>query len=189
MVSKQLLETDRYGAGVETAEPRVVARYKWDIDDEAEEEFCIDRATGKEVVRYDLGDPANYAPSYGGWSKREWLERKGLAPDATVEVTRAVTPIPEWEVEFYRRQTARKAEVERLEAEARDLLDFIGDDARAFDFGKYREGEDQILRPALERRGFSNVRFYMGEEDSFGPLSRMCAAKDPNGAEVRFYYG
>ena len=187
MVSDSFTETDRYGGDVETTEPRVVARYQWDQDDD--DAFCIDRATGKVVVRYDLGDPANYAPSYGGWSKREWLERKGLDPDATVDVASAVTPIPEWEVEFYRRQTARKAEVERLEAEARDLLDFIGDEAKAFDFGEYREGEADILRPALERRGFTSVRFYMGEEDSFGPLSRMCAAKDPSGAEVRFYYG
>lgn len=179
--------SDRYGAGVETTEPRVVARYQWDADDY--DQFCIDRATGKEVVRYDLGDPANYAPSYGGWSKREWLERKGLDPDATVEVAKSVIPIPEWEVENYRQKVARKAEVERLEAEARDLLDFLGDEANAFDFGKYREGEQEILRPALERRGFNSIRFYMGEEDSFGPLSRMCAANDPNGTEVRFYYG
>lgn len=150
MVTDNFTATDRYGGDVETTEPRVVARYTWDVDHE--DQICIDRATGKEVVRYDLGDPANYAPSYGGWSKREWLERKGLDPDATVEVASAAIPISRWEVEHYRRQTARKAEVERLEAEARDLLDFIGDDANAFDFGKYREGERAKIKRKYNKR-------------------------------------
>lgn len=69
-------------------------------------------------------------------------------------------------------------------------MSFLGDaETEAFDFGEYRKGETEILEPALAKRGFTNIGFYMGEQDSFGPLSRGCVALDPTGKRVRFFYG
>lgn len=166
----------------------VVARFVWDQDDE--DEFCIDRATGKTVIRYDLGDPANYSPTYGGWSKDEWLENKGLDPRATVEVAKAAVRIPPGEAARFRSSEERRLQREKEETEARDLMSFLGDDeVKDFDFGDYRKGETEILEPALTKRGFTNIGFYMGEMDSFGPLSRGCVALDQTGKRVRFFYG
>lgn len=46
---------------------------------------CWDYLTGKCVVSYDLGDPANYDPNYGGWSCEQWLEARGLDPRERIE--------------------------------------------------------------------------------------------------------
>lgn len=168
--------------------PDLVARFVWDQDDE--DEFCIDRATGKTVVRYDLGDPANYSPAYGGWSKDEWLEKKGLDPRATVDVAKAAVRIPPGEAERFRVSEERRRQREQEEAVARDLMSFLSHaEVKDFDFGDYRKGETEILEPALAKRGFTNIGFYMGEQDSFGPLSRGCVALDPTGKRVRFFYG
>ena len=72
---------------------------------------------------------------------------------------------------------------------ARDLLSFLGAEVSAFDFERYYEGERDLLTPALERRGFTGIAFYMIEQDSFGPLIRGCVATDPGGKRVRFNYG
>jgi len=72
----------------------------------------------------------------------------------------------------------------------RELLSFLGDDeTKAFNFGEWFRGEREILKPALERRGFTNISFYMVESDSFGPLIRGCRAMGPNGKQMGFYYG
>lgn len=41
---------------------------------------CIDTLTGKEVYRYDMGDPANTNPECGGMSQNDMLLEKGLDP-------------------------------------------------------------------------------------------------------------
>jgi hypothetical protein len=171
------------------SEPQMIPRFVWSIDEANEEEVCTDRLRGSEVVRYDMGDPANYAKSHGGWSKREWLEHKGLDPDAEIPLADSKVRVPDGEAERHADAKARRAQREKEEAEARDLLSFLGDDADDFDFDEYAEGEAKILRPALEKRGFKNVGFYMVEQDSFGPLIRGCRAIDPNGNTVRFFYG
>lgn len=75
-------------------------------------------------------------------------------------------------------------------SEARELLNFLGDDDTAgFDFERYFQGEQEILKPALWRRGYTDVRFYMIESDSFGPLIRGCKAVDEDGKPVEFFYG
>lgn len=51
---------------------------------ERSDAVCVDQATGKEVVRYDLGDPANWHSEYGGWSHDEYLERKGFDPNERI---------------------------------------------------------------------------------------------------------
>lgn len=169
--------------------PPMIPRYVWSIDDANEEEVCTDRLTGQEVARYDMGDPANYAKSHGGRSKREWLEGRGIYPDAEIAVGESIVRVPAGEAERHAAAKARRAKRESEEAAARELMVFLGDDAVAFDFGAYSEGEDKILQPALEKRGFKDIGFYMVEQDSFGPLIRGCRATDPDGNTVRFFYG
>jgi hypothetical protein len=53
----------------------------------------------------------------------------------------------------------------------------------------YRRGEIEILQPRLEAKGYMDVEWYPGETDSFGPLTRMCKALDPNGKTITFFYG
>ncbi|RVM91493.1 hypothetical protein [Sinorhizobium meliloti] len=173
--------------------PTMIARFAWKLDtgfdDEICDEVCVDRLTGQEVVRYDAGDPANHNPAYGGWSKREYLARAGCDPDAEIDISQSKVTVSLKEAENHAFRKAAIAQREQEEAEAADLLDFLGDDASAFDFDDYRDGECDILAPALEKRGFTNVGFYMIEQDSFGPLVRGCRAVDPTGKSVRFFYG
>jgi len=49
--------------------------------------------------------------------------------------------------------------------------------------------EKEILEPQLVGLGYTDIEWSMGEEDSFGPLSRLCKAVDHNGDEVTFVYG
>lgn len=149
----------------------------------------VDRLTGETVLSYDGGDPANYDPAYGGESDEDSFTRKGLAFYDEVELAKCTVKVDPAEVARWAQQKARRAQREAEEEAARDLLDFLGDEASAFDFGHWSKGEAEILRPALERRGFTAIGFYMGEQDSFGPLSRGCVATDPAGQRVRFYYG
>lgn len=175
------------------AAPTAIARFAWKIDtgwdDEICDEVCIDRLTGQEVVRYDAGDPANHHPAYGGWSKNEYLVRAGCDADAEIEIGQSKVAISPQEAEMHAFRKAATAQREQEESEAIELLDFLGDDAEAFVFDEYSDGECDVLAPSLEKRGFTNVGFYMIEQDSFGPLVRGCRATDPAGKIVRFYYG
>jgi hypothetical protein len=49
--------------------------------------------------------------------------------------------------------------------------------------------EREILEPQLIDLGYTDITWWMGEEDSFGPLSRLCRAIDKHGDEVTFIYG
>lgn len=169
-----------------------IPRFVWSQEGDGEyvcDAICTDRLTGKVVVRYDMGDPANHDPAYGGWSKREYLEHKKLDPDEEIELAAAVVAVPAGEVSRHAAAKRRREQREKEEAEARDLMEFLGDAAETFDFAKWQDHEDSILRPALEARGFKDVGFYMTEEDSFGPLGRGVRAIDPAGNHVRFFYG
>jgi hypothetical protein len=66
----------------------------------------------------------------------------------------------------------------------RDVIDFSG-----FDYRLYRTGEQNILQPQLIMLGYYNIEWLPGEADSFGPLTRLCKAKDPSGETVWFMYG
>lgn len=55
----------------------------------------FDRKEGKEVRRYDLGDPANYASSHGGMSDAEWFEHKGLDSLERIPASSAA-PVPSY---------------------------------------------------------------------------------------------
>lgn len=65
-----------------------------------------------------------------------------------------------------------------------EVISFAG-----FDWNKYRQGEEDILKVRLERKGFTGIVFKMGEQDSFGPLTRICLCFDSEGKRRRFIYG
>lgn len=65
-----------------------------------------------------------------------------------------------------------------------DILDFEN-----FDFRLYRSGEQNVLQPQLIVMGYRDIQWLDGERDSFGPLTRICKAKDPSGNIVWFVYG
>lgn len=64
------------------------------------------------------------------------------------------------------------------------ILDFEG-----FDFRLYRTSEVNILQPQLVLKGYTNIEWLPGETDSFGPLTRVCKAKNLDGETVWFIYG
>lgn len=68
-----------------------------------------------------------------------------------------------------------------------DLDEIISFDG--FCFAAYFAGEKDILKPQLERMGYTRIRFFTLEGDSFGPLIRGCNCVDSTGVERRFFYG
>lgn len=77
------------------------------------------------------------------------------------------------------------------EPEALALLDVIGDDAANkpnYCSRSYRKWEDETATPLLEKLGYSNIQFSMGDCDSFGPLTRTVTATK-HGVAYRFIYG
>ena len=63
-----------------------------------------------------------------------------------------------------------------------DFTDFKYDDT-------YREQEGVLLTPQLEALGFTHIAWMPGEYDSFGPLTRVCRAKNRFNEVVWFMYG
>lgn len=177
----------------------MVRRYERRVDapdDYTYDILWVDRLTGKVVFRYDGADPANTNPYYGGLSDEQMFERKGLDIWAEISLTDSTVPVDpgeaaNWTAQKAARaaQQARRAQREQEEAEAQDLIEFLGNAATDFDFSDWHKGEEKILKPALQARGFKSISFYMIEEDSFGPLIRGCVANDSSGERVRFYYG
>ena len=68
--------------------------------------------------------------------------------------------------------------------ELESMLNFDG-----FSYRQYVESEKTILQPQLEALGYSEIEWLPGETDSFGPLTRVCKAKDEEGEIVWFLYG
>ena len=58
-----------------------------------------------------------------------------------------------------------------------------------FSYEDYYKGEQIIIKPALEKLGYTNVRFGDGERDSFGPLSRVVIVTAPDGKLTHYVYG
>ena len=57
-----------------------------------------------------------------------------------------------------------------------------------WDVARYWEWEQKIAQPALEAAGWTVLRWYSIEKDSFGPLQRG-AVCEKSGRQVIFYYG
>lgn len=54
----------------------------------------FDLTTGMQIIRYDLGDPANRDPDYGAITDDERLRRRGYDPMQRVALTECVvTPL------------------------------------------------------------------------------------------------
>ncbi|MCC8949309.1 hypothetical protein H8A97_30460 [Bradyrhizobium sp. Arg62] len=173
---------------VPTMIPRYV-RSTFEPDEYTYDIIWTDRLTGKCVLSYDGADPANTNPAYGAKPDSDCLASCGHDINAEIELGQSVIPVPEGEAERLVARKARAAEREQENREALDLLNFLGADAETFDFDDYYDGERKILRPALEKRGYTSVSFYVVEADSFGPLIRGCVAQCHCGKRVRFFYG
>lgn len=152
----------------------------------------FDRLTGNEVLRYDGADPANRPPL--GPSDEACLASKGFDINEEIAISRCQVAPTESEIARYAWVQARKAEKTQEEERGLELLgeldlfSYLELDASAFDFQNYAEHEKTILQPALERKGFSRVAFFMGEQDSFGPLSRGIRCWKGDKGYI-FYYG
>lgn len=69
-----------------------------------------------------------------------------------------------------------------------DLYDVIS--LEGFDYDEYWKGEEEIITPRLQEKGYENISFHDGERDSFGPLTRIVKATVGfSGPEVEFIYG
>lgn len=52
----------------------------------------------------------------------------------------------------------------------------------------YWDWEENVATPALEKLGFKVIRWFDGERDSFGPLSRVVEV-EKNGERSTMWYG
>jgi hypothetical protein len=60
----------------------------------------------------------------------------------------------------------------------------------SYDLDKYRSEERDLINPALEKAGYRpESKWFDGERDSFGPLTRCVHAIDPDGTAVVVVYG
>lgn len=71
--------------------------------------------------------------------------------------------------------------------EYKDLVSIIG--FEGFRYEHYQVDEEMVLQPRMENLGYSHIKWLPGETDSFGPLSRVCMARNRNGEVVWFVYG
>lgn len=176
-----------------TQTSQVVLRYVRKIDapdDCTYDIYYIDRTTGKEVMRYDGADPANTKASYGAITDEEAFQNKSLNINEEVDIKFCVTPVSQFDVTLLIQQKELKEQEEKEIGKSQDLFDFLDrEEIDHFDFEDWYAGEKSIFRPALEKRGYTNISFSMGEEDSFGPLIRLIRCQDTDGKWVRFYYG
>lgn len=175
----------------EDAPTPMIPRYERSTfqDDRTYDIIWTDRLTGKIAMRYDGADPANTNPAYGAKSDSEYLASRGHDINAEIALDASVVKVPPGEAERHANRKRRLAEIDQEENEAFDLMSFLGTDADKFRFDEYYEGERSILGPALEKRGYTRISFYMVEQDSFGPLIRGVRATCHCGKRVRFFYG
>ena len=65
-----------------------------------------------------------------------------------------------------------------------ELISFQG-----FNYNLYRTSEQNILQPQLVYLGYTDIQWLPGETDSFGPLTRICKARNHFGEIEWFIYG
>lgn len=58
-----------------------------------------------------------------------------------------------------------------------------------FSFSTWDEDEEKVLKPALKRLGYTDIYFFSGESDSFGPLTRIVRMTKKNGQRITAVYG
>jgi hypothetical protein len=69
------------------------------------------------------------------------------------------------------------------------VISFAGFEFISHGSHSFAEQEKTILQPRLEELGYTDIRWFEGETDSFGPLTRRCRAVNPDGDTVWFMYG
>lgn len=74
----------------------------------------------------------------------------------------------------------------------KDLSDILPDElfnhSDCFNSTYYARWEREVATPALVEAGYTDIRFYNVERDSFGPLIRGISTLK-NGEQHTFYYG
>jgi hypothetical protein len=70
-----------------------------------------------------------------------------------------------------------------------DLANVISFEGFDYDAGTYQEQERELLQPQLEALGYTEIVWFPGEVDSFGPLTRLVMCINPDGNVVTFIYG
>lgn len=179
------------------SEDTMIRRYVKSIytgdPDDASDTTCdiiwTDRMTGAIVLMYDGADPANTNPAYGASSDEDCFAAKGLDIKEKIPLNKCVVEINDYEIRAEKFAEERAEQIQKEKENAEDLFKVLGNErVKDFSFERYIEGEEKILKPALEQLGYNNVSFYMEERDSFGPLIRGCTAyKD--GQKHWFFYG
>jgi len=69
-----------------------------------------------------------------------------------------------------------------------EVFDVIPEDT-PFSFETYWHDEIEYLNPALKKAGYQVFKWRDGERDSFGPLTRIARAIDPEGKPTTLIYG
>lgn len=73
--------------------------------------------------------------------------------------------------------------------EYEELSNVISLEGITFQRETYLDEELNILQPRLVALGYTQIRWSMGDSDAFGPLTRVCIARDAAGEVRRFVYG
>lgn len=75
----------------------------------------------------------------------------------------------------------------------KDLYTLRSDDGKQvgdIDYSNYYDSEQNVIIPFLKSCGFSgDFRFFDGESDSFGPLSRCVVCRRDDGIDYKISYG
>lgn len=66
-------------------------------------------------------------------------------------------------------------------------LNVLIDWPNEFDFGRYWEGEQELIKPALQDKGYEVGSFWSVERDSFGPLIRGVSITKDNHTQCATY--
>ena len=70
-----------------------------------------------------------------------------------------------------------------------NVHDIVGNDVE-IDYTSYYDSEQNKLTPAIEKAGYQVIGGWSTSEgDSFGPLSRSLRAINPEGRQVKIFYG
>ena len=109
-------------------------------------------------------------------------DRRGIVPDVIrYDVDMVMEVIEAWLLQSFVREEGMNPKEYIM------LTDFV--DFSNFDYGEYIRDEKAVLQPQLEFLGYTDAIWGSGEADSFGPLTRICRAKDKFGNTQYFMYG
>ena len=73
--------------------------------------------------------------------------------------------------------------------EYEELSNVISIDGLSWEPNRYLDEELNVLQPRLVALGYTEIRWSMGDHDSFGPLTRICTCRNAAGEVKAFIYG